>query len=190
MDSKNAYHPVLPESLPPIEVMTGPKPKTFQTIVAEPQKSNVHAGAIAIATIVIVAIGVWYTLGETPSRNGFADPLTVLPNTNASSTPLASKFQYKDGTYTASSTFNTPGGFHTIDVTLVIKDDIITDSTFVGNAQNQVSAGYEKRFNEAYKSRVVGQDLRSLSLSVVNGSSVTTQGFMTSVTKIRAKAAV
>lgn len=95
---------------------------------------------------------------------------------------------YADGTYTAEGTYKSPAGQETVHVTLVLKDDVITSATFKGDATNARSIQMQGAFATGFEEAVVGKDIDTLSLSVVNGSSLTPGGFMNAVAKIKAEA--
>ncbi len=95
---------------------------------------------------------------------------------------------YKDGTYTAEGTYKSPAGQETVHITLVLKDDMVTRATFKGDATNKRSIQLQAAFATGFEEAVVGKNIDTLSLSVVNGSSLTPAGFMNAVAKIKAEA--
>lgn len=95
---------------------------------------------------------------------------------------------YKDGTYSAVGVYRSPAGGEQVDVTLTLKDGVVTDATFQGEATNPKSVMLQGKFGEGFKEEVVGKNIDELSLSVVNGSSLTPLGFMDAVEKIKAEA--
>lgn len=95
---------------------------------------------------------------------------------------------YKDGTYTATGTYMSPGGEDKIAITLTIKNDIVTDTSAVEMAGDPRSKQYEGMFISGYKQYVVGKNIASLSLTKVSGSSLTPKGFNDALAKIKAQA--
>ena len=76
-----------------------------------------------------------------------------------------------------------------MDVTLTLESDgTISDATFVGNSRTPRSITMQGQFAAGFKEQVLGKSIDELSLSVVNGSSLTPKGFMDAVTKIKAEA--
>ena len=70
-----------------------------------------------------------------------------------------------------------------------LKDGIITDATFQGNPQGKRAQQFQDLFASGYKELVVGKSINEVSLGVVNGSSLTSKGFMDAVQQIRTQAA-
>ncbi len=120
---------------------------------------------------------------------------TNTQNTNSQNTtgentqaPEQHASAYKDGSYKAVGSYVSPAGQEEVDVTLVLKDGKITSAEFVGESQNPISKKLQNQFNEGYKQVVVGKSIDELSLTVVNGSSLTPKGFMDAVQKIKEEA--
>lgn len=105
-----------------------------------------------------------------------------------SSSAMMRDSAYRDGTFSATGEYNSPAGEETIDVSLTLKDGVVTDATFTGNATNPRSVAMQGNFEAGYKALVVGKSLDDLNLTVVNGSSLTPHGFMDAVADIKAEA--
>lgn len=101
---------------------------------------------------------------------------------------VADNKKYKDGTYTAPGTYTTPEGRENISITLVIKDDIVTDAIFTANSREKTSEQFMNAFKQGFKTEVVGKSIDQISLTVVNGSSLTPIGFMDALAKIKTQA--
>ncbi len=113
----------------------------------------------------------------------------VVPSPSPmSSSSAAAQATYKDGTYSATGEYRSPAGNDEIEVSLTIKDGVITDATYEGLAKMGKSKDFQAKFGEGYKAAVVGKSIDSLSLGVTNGSSLTPKGFMDAVAKIKAEA--
>ncbi len=95
------------------------------------------------------------------------------------------KSKYKDGTYTASSSYSVPEGTEQITVTLTIADDIVVDATVVNDASRGDSRKYQSRFQSGYKAQVIGKNIDDIQLSRVSGSSLTPRGFNSALAKIK-----
>lgn len=157
-----------------------------------PQKSGFKA--IYGVIIAILALGggfiFWNKQNNTASQVVTPTP-TDSGTTNTPTTPVvADNKKYKDGTYTASGTYTTPEGRENISVTLVIKDDVVTSATFTGSTNEKASEKYQSLFNDGFKTEVIGKSIDSISLTVVNGSSLTPKGFMDALAKIKTQAKV
>ncbi len=97
---------------------------------------------------------------------------------------------FKNGTYTANGVYNSPGGQDEIAVTVTLANDIITDATVTSVRADRTSLRYQDKFIAGYKQYVVGQNINSVNLTVVSGSSLTPEGFNAALAKIKAQAKV
>lgn len=100
------------------------------------------------------------------------------------SVPLS---DYVDGSYRSQVSYRTPEDTYSLDLTLTIVNDVITNSSVSFDTKG-VKDSYSKRFSSAYQSSVIGQDLGSISLSRVGGASLTTRAFNNAVSNIRNQA--
>ncbi len=97
---------------------------------------------------------------------------------------------YKDGTYTETGSYISPGGRESIEVTLIIANDIVTSASVTANAASSESKEHQDDFISGYKSLVVGKDIDEVKLSRVAGSSLTSNGFNSALELIKADAQV
>lgn len=150
-----------------------------------------------VAVIIVIALIVYATRGEdTPIKdetNGTATTTDTGTTTDtqvspATTSPAVRQENYKDGTYTATGTYVSPGGPESIEVTLTLKDDIITSAEVVSKAVLPTSKNFQGKFISGYKAVVVGKNIESLALDKVSGSSLTPKGFNDAVLKIKAQA--
>lgn len=127
---------------------------------------------------------------STPSTNSTPHSTTptdmAAPTTSSSSSSISSG--YKDGTYSATSDYYVPHGDEEIQVSLTLKDGVVTGASIQNSESDRESVGYQKDFASAYKSYVVGKKISGLRLSVISGASDTTQGFNDAVSQIASKA--
>ncbi len=124
-----------------------------------------------------------------PDSTGPAD----LPSTTTTDTPStdssAESSVYKDGTYNATGTYQSPAGAESVGITLVVKDDVVTSVSVSPKATNETSIKFQGLFSDGVSAVVVGKSLDSLgSLGAVNGSSLTPNGFESAVATIAALA--
>jgi len=96
---------------------------------------------------------------------------------------------YTDGTYTAEGSYATPETVETITVTVTLEGDLITDVTVVGDPQKSESEQYQGQFIGGIADVVVGQDIDTISVSRVAGSSLTSGGFNQAIETIKGEAA-
>lgn len=120
-----------------------------------------------------------------PATEETTTPTT--PPAQFSTTPSAPANTYTNGTYRTSSSYRTPEGTYTMDVTVNVANDLIT-SAQVSFDSDGARDKYSKRFSDAYQSQVIGKDLESVSLSRVGGASLTTRAFNNALNSIRSQA--
>lgn len=147
----------------------------------------------AIATlIVIVLVGivaaVVFVVRNQSEESAVTE--TVQTETESTNTPSDSNTvaSYKDGTYTENGTYISPGGRESIEVTITVANDIITDATVKGSATSGEAKEYQDDFASGYKTLVVGKDIDEVSLSRVAGSSLTSNGFNAALELIKTDA--
>ncbi len=155
------------------------------------------------AVIVVVLIGIVTTavivlnkkkstdITDSTAQTTTATPdtsTTAAANTADSSTTPSGASEYKDGTYTETGNYVSPGGAQSIKLTVTITGDIITNTSLVQQASDSESAEHQGDFASGYKSLVVGKKVDSVSLSRVSGSSLTSTGFNAALAKIKADA--
>lgn len=158
-----------------------------------PKSSKKIAGIIGLI-VIVAAIGVG-AFGYSSAKKGPDNSVAVATATPAGS-PLAANTTaspstaatYKDGTYKATGSYNSPGGTETVNVSLTVKDGIVTDSTVSTSGNNPTGKMYQDQFVSGYKSQVTGKNIDSLSVTKVSGSSLTPKGFNQAVMQIKAEA--
>jgi len=157
-------------------------------------KRKLNPGIAALIVIVLVGL---ITVGVVAVRNQSDQTTnTQSSDTGGSTTPTnnstsnqSSDAAYKDGTYSETGSYISPGGRESVDVTVTIKDKIITSADVTANAASRDSKEYQDRFISGYKSQVVGKNVDEVSLSRVAGSSLTSNGFNAALELIKADAA-
>jgi hypothetical protein len=95
---------------------------------------------------------------------------------------------YKDGTYSADATYQSPAGQEDVHVTVTLKNNIVTDSSFSGTPRSPRSQMMMDAFGQHYQSLVIGKKIDEIHLTQVSGSSLTPIGFNNALTKIEAEA--
>lgn len=170
----------------------------------EPEQNNkasiitkVAIGAVTLSLIAGVAI---YLSQEKKKEEGSAEetvvteestPTPTQPVTSSQPTvaaEIALAYDYRDGTYKATGTYTSPAGKEDVSISLTLTGDVITAATFSGQAENPGSKNWQSEFSKGFTQAVVGKDIDSLSLGVVNGSSLTPKGFMDAVASVKTQA--
>lgn len=109
-------------------------------------------------------------------------PVTAKPATTAN--------KYKDGTYSATGSYNSPAGAEQLPVTVTLKTDTVTDAQVKVVATNQKSKYMQEQFANGFKQYVVGKKLSDINVGKVSSSSLTGMGFNDAIAKIKTQAAV
>ncbi len=95
---------------------------------------------------------------------------------------------YKDGTYKGVGHYISPAQEEVVDISVTLKDGVVTDATFDGKATNETSVMMQELFSAGFKDQVVGKPVDQIDLTVVNGASLTPQGFMDALQKVKEEA--
>jgi len=114
---------------------------------------------------------------------------TTKPKTTNPTKTIASKIKYANGTYSATGYYFEPAGQEQVNVSVTLKNDIVTTSTFTGIPSNFTAQRIMMQFQSGFKNYVVGKPIDQISLGVVNCSSLTPMGFMNALQKIKTQAA-
>lgn len=136
----------------------------------------------------IVLVGVVASVVITVNNRAPGTPTSpISPNQPVDNSPTEATdvSDYKDGTYSATGSYVSPGGREAIELTVTIKDGVITDTALVKKATDRDAERFQEVFAQNYKSLVVGKKVNGLSLSRVAGSSLTSNGFNNALTKIK-----
>lgn len=97
--------------------------------------------------------------------------------------------EYADGGYEALGEYVSPAGPSEVTVELTLEDDIVTAVTVTPHATNPNSLQFQTQFADGIADVVVGQDIDTLDVSRVGGSSLTSGGFNDALAQIKAEAA-
>lgn len=153
----------------------------------EPAK-RLHPGITAL--IVITLIGIMTTvviLVDTTSKKSAGTSSTATQPINTAA-DTATATTYKNGTYNATGSYISPSGQESIELTVTLKESIITDTSLASNATDRNAKDYQTAFASGYKSMVVGKNIDRVSLSRVAGSSLTSNGFNDALDQIKTDA--
>jgi hypothetical protein len=104
--------------------------------------------------------------------------------------PKKTVYLYRDGVYSATGSYFSPGGYDQLGVSLTLKNDIIVAASVTNMAGDGTSSRYQDRFIASYQPYVIGKNISGLSLNVISGASLTTQGFNDALSQIKSQAAV
>jgi uncharacterized protein with FMN-binding domain len=158
---------------------------------AVPRPVRIGTALLGVAGIVTLAGCSGGTTTDAAAPADTAPAATSAPTSSATtdgSTSSSTSGTYKDGTYEATGQYATPESVETVDVTLILAGDTITDVTVTGDPQAAESKEYQSKFIGGIKSEVVGKKLDEISVSKVAGSSLTSGGFNKAVDTIKTEA--
>lgn len=157
-------------------------------------------GIIVVVLIAIAATAVIVTTNKKDDTSSTNDSATTQSADTADTSSTAddtadsansaadSSATFKDGTYTATGSYQTPGGQESIDLTVTLSGNTVTDAKVVQNASGGEAAEYQSKFASGYKSLVVGKKITDVSLTRVAGSSLTPVGFNNAIQDIENQA--
>lgn len=152
---------------------------------------GMNKGLIIGLFVLIVAVAIF---GYEATKKKETAPVTATAPTQtptkkeAATEPTKATLAYKNGTYTVTGDYTSPGGPEEIEVTLTLKGDVITSAEVVSKAEHPISKEKQADFISGYKPLVVGKSVDEVKLDKVSGSSLTTKGFNDALEKIKSEA--
>lgn len=161
-------------------------------IVIMMEEDSKQKQIVAIVVVLIVIILVFGGLALTSKDKNTSNSTETVPAVTTSqpedNTSPTSATGYKDGNYTATGSYTSPGGREKITITITLKDGKVSGTSATQGATDDEAEEYQAKFISGYKSQVVGKDIDSLSLTRVSGSSLTPQGFNNAIEQIKNQA--
>ncbi|MFS8158646.1 MAG: hypothetical protein ACMG6E_00265 [Candidatus Roizmanbacteria bacterium] len=153
---------------------------------------NTKTLVIGVLVIALLGLGFWKFNSLSSMKNEQSMTSNQVKDQPDTTTPTGIDTQmkktYKNGTYKAKGDYKSPAGAEDIDVSLTLKNGVISAATFVGNGTNPTTKLMQGKFAAGFEKEVVGKSIDELDLQVVNGSSLTPKGFMDAVQKIQTQA--
>lgn len=154
----------------------------------------------AIIALIVVALlagvggGAFYLTnknsGDTTTDSTSESTTEDIPSaTTDQPADVADADAYKDGTYSATGSYISPGGSESVDVEITLTGDAVTAATVTPHAASGTSVQYQTQFVNNFKALVIGKDIDDIKLSRVAGSSLTSTGFNEAVEQIKIDAA-
>jgi uncharacterized protein with FMN-binding domain len=154
------------------------------------QKSKIRLATTVIAVLVIA--GIVILADHLKSRENTTATLNTASTTSSSTDTSASSSTtsgtIKDGTYSATSSYSVPHGNEEIQVSVTLKDGVVTDASVQNSESDFDSKQYQEEFTAGYKTKVIGKKISGLQISVIAGASDTTEGFNEALSQIISKA--
>jgi uncharacterized protein with FMN-binding domain len=164
-----------------------------------PKNSHALTGVVVGALVVIVAAVAAFSkkdtapsevaIDATPSAQQSTTPSSTQSSIAVTATPSPSSASvYKNGSYTSTGAYTSPGGQQQIQVSVTLQNDKVTAASVVSKASDDESEEYQGKFASGFKALVIGKNIDDISLSRVSGSSLTSHGFNAALTTIKAQA--
>jgi uncharacterized protein with FMN-binding domain len=157
-------------------------------------KKRVLTGIVAVAMLALLAGGAFALKGKEqtasaaqPGNSSGQSSQAMAQASEPSATAPASS-TYRNGTYTATGDYVSPGGNEHITVTVTLSSDKITAASVAPQPATSTSRQYQGMFASNFKQFVVGKDADEVSLSRVSGSSLTSRGFNDALDQIKQQA--
>jgi uncharacterized protein with FMN-binding domain len=164
----------------------------------EPQNKSYKTIGIVVAVVIIAIVLVVIFTGKKPvdttatttdqTPTTAADTTATTPAQTVADTGKKTASEYKDGTYSATGSYMSPGGPDQVALSLTLKNDIITDATCTPEPGDNTSSRYQAIFAANYKQYVIGKDISTVHLTKVSGSSLTSKGFNDALAQIETQA--
>lgn len=107
---------------------------------------------------------------------------------DSSTTGTTEHADYKNGEYTATGTYNSPGGLQKVGVTVTLDNNVVTALDLNHSYAKGTSATFQDKFASGIDALVVGKNIDDLDVSKVAGSSLTSAGFNEAIDEIKSQA--
>lgn len=150
------------------------------------------AGIAAVGTLAGCAGSGESAVGSTDESDATASESSAAGSdatSDVTGSGAAGSETYADGTYTAVGGYISPSGQQSIEVTLTLADEVVSDVEVVSQAEDPQSQGYQEKFISGIAEEVVGVPISELAVDKVAGSSLTGIGFNDALAQILADAA-
>ncbi len=138
--------------------------------IAHRRRAAFALGGLSVAATLV---------GCTPASGG-ATPAAADASTATGS--------YSDGEYSATGEYQSPGGAESIEVTVTLESNVVTEVTVTGNATAGNALRYQTEFEDGIAAEAVGVNIDQLAVDKVAGSSLTSDGFNDAIAQIKADA--
>ncbi|GAC68255.1 FMN-binding protein [Gordonia soli] len=142
---------------------------------------------VALATIGLVA-GACSSETPTDTAATSAESGTESSAAGSAQTSGAASGEYRDGEYSATGRYTSPGGPQKVGVTVTLANSVITALTLDTSETRGTSKEYQGKFESGIDALVVGKKIDDLDVSKVSGSSLTSGGFNDAIEQIKSEA--
>lgn len=122
------------------------------------------------------------TISTSPSQNSMGNP------SQSGYYNPAQTSNYNDGKYNTEVEYYSPNGVEKIVLTVVLKDNTVQKITCDNIPSSNASYLYQNQFKKSCEKEVKGQKIADLNITRVSSSSLTLNGFLIAVEKIKDQA--
>lgn len=144
-------------------------------------------GIIVVVLLAVIAGGVFYLTSQNNDASNMGSDMSS--ETMPAKDDMMQSGDYKDGTYTATGTYQSPGGQEQIELTVTLEDGVINSTVAETKAASGTSRQYQKEFVNNYGVEIIGKNVDEVKLDRVAGSSLTSNGFNDALDEIKQEAA-
>ena len=145
------------------------------------------AATVAVVGLTLTACGGDSDKDDTAKDSAAPNTAAESPATGATEAP-AGEATYKNGEYSATGEYVSPGGPQKVGVTVTLNNDVITALELDTSHAKSTSAQFQGKFASGIDEIVVGKNIDELDVSKVAGSSLTSGGFNEAIDTIKAEA--
>ena len=165
--------------------------RTTTARITTPRPAAVRLAAVAGGLLGVAALAGCAPAASTSGDGAAASdaPSAAAPASSAPAASGADDSGLKDGSYTATGDYTSPGGPSAVEVTVALKSGDIASVEVVPKAENPTARQYESQFASGVGAVAVGKPIEGLKVGTVSGSSLTSAGFEKALAAIRSKAA-
>lgn len=146
--------------------------------------------AIVVVVLLLFAAGATIVLTSKPAAQDTSEVASDLPLGSSSTelTQIPDGATFTDGTYSATGSYQTPGGSERIGVKVTLSNGVVSDADLTEMGMTGEAREYQEQFASTYKSQVVGKKISEIKLDRVAGSSLTSSGFNNALNDIAKQA--
>ncbi len=146
---------------------------------------------VSVVTFVVIAGGLASYGLMSQGNNAVTAPNPigmVSPSVTAVPTMTSTASSFKDGVYTVTGNYVSPGGPESIGVKVTLANGVITDAVVEPHATLPISQKLQADFVAGFKQYVIGKKIDEVNLTKVSGASLTSIGFNDALDKVEAQA--
>ncbi len=154
----------------------------------QPRQNKKPLAILATAAVLIVGGVIAFANGLFKPADTAPAPVTNDDNDTDTNGQGTQSTKYKNGVYTITETYPSPGGNEQFGLSFTISGDKVVSASFTPKPVSPVGKTLQDKFNAEFKQYVVGKSVDEISISVISGASLTSAAFMKAMANIKAQA--